>query len=81
MVAYKSQNSASLWDFDLLIYKYTLCICIIANITCFSILFYHISSEFSWESNGPVMIRSITEDLRVVARSFHASHVILLKLS
>lgn len=53
--------------------------------TCFSILFYqrsfpfhipptNISSESSWESSGPVMMRSASEDLRVVARSFHAFH-------
>lgn len=52
---------------------------------CFCILFYqrrfpfytpptNISSESSWESNGPGMIRSVSEDLRVVPRSFHAFH-------
>lgn len=35
----------------------------------------NISSESGWESNGPVMIRSVSEDLRVVARSFHHSFI------
>jgi len=36
----------------------------------------NISSEFSLESSGPVMIRHISEDPKVVARSFDVSKVI-----
>lgn len=36
----------------------------------------NISSEFSLESSDPVMIRHISEDPKVVARSFDVSKVI-----
>lgn len=58
---------------------------------CLSMLFYqrsfpfhtalaNISRESSWESNGPVMMRYISEDLRIVARSFHVFHSCFIEI-